>query len=96
MQQTFPSRSQEMRASFSPVWIPARSRTSLGRTIWPRSSTESTASTRQPDGDMQAEQPGSVDLFLDTIIHSMSDNLIVSDCSDRSDYDDSRNLILWK
>src|SRR4030042_5760831 len=46
-QHTFPSSSQRTSASLSPVWIPALSLTSLGRTICPRSSTLISASTLQ-------------------------------------------------
>src|SRR5512137_1874705 len=48
-QQMLPFFSQVMRASLSPVLIPAFSRTSLGSTICPRSSTLRTASTWHPD-----------------------------------------------
>src|SRR5512140_3234920 len=47
-QHTFPSFSQPITASLSPPLIPALSRSSLGRTICPRSSTVTSDSTLQP------------------------------------------------
>src|SRR5512139_1008267 len=55
-QQTFPSFSHPTSTSLSPGRIPARTRNSFGRTIWPRSSTETRDSTVKPP-DAAAPDP---------------------------------------
>ncbi|MBR1369365.1 hypothetical protein RJ53_07600 [Methanocalculus chunghsingensis] len=66
MQQTSPSFSESMTISRSPGVKPARSRTSFGRTIWPRASMVTIPSTEQEQGlSLSVQDEHASSIFID-------------------------------